>query len=276
MEPDPPPPDRPWPTSLALDPAAAPTPVIPWVGYASLSPLPASIPPEVRRFDALAIADAAFLRRLLELDAQVFGPRGQAMPSWVLFDCALAPGLVLGFATRRAALPDEIGAAFSCAPDALVPISMMSLLPLPDRRRQLVHTLGWIGGEAEGGLSLGRATVRLATTLLGAASSGRLRCVAGWSSPELALFAELGPLALVAAWTPAHDTLATATVDLDPQGPGRLAESFVAGSALSSSPTRDELELLQARIERGERLYLGLDPGASRRWVVATVSEGTP
>lgn len=215
--------------------------------------------PPALRFDPQRVADAPFLRRLRALDEAFFGPRGQAMPSWVLYDCALAPGLVAGLAARAADVPEPWRADVSG--DELVPVAMVSLLPLPRTSRHLIHTLAWRGDGA-----LGREALALAATATGSSS---FRVVAGWSSPELALFAELGPLRLITAWTPAHDVLATVTADLDPDVAPRLEHS-------GPPPEPDDpggLEALQAAIEAGQPRYL-VATGAGLR--LATPREETP
>lgn len=191
------------------------------------------------RFDPQRAADAPFLRRLRALDEAFFGARGQAMPSWVLYDCALAPGVVAGLAAKAADLPEPWRA--DAAGDELVPVAMVSLLPLPRTSRQLIHTLAWRGDGA-----LGREVLALAISATGLTS---FRVVAGWSSPELALFVERGPLRLITVWTPAHDVLETVTADLD--------LGVAPPLALAPLPTGpSELEALQAAIEAGAPRYL--------------------
>lgn len=200
---------------------------------------PPLLAPPALCLDPQRVADAPFLKRLRALDEAFFGPRAQAMPSWVLYDCALAPGVVAGLAAPAHALPEAWRAEASG--DELVPVAMVSLLPLPRTSRHLIHTLAWRGDGA-----LGRQAFELAVAATGLDS---FRVVAGWSSPELMLFAERGPLRLITAWTPAHDVLTTVTADLD------------LGSAppleLSSVPTGTTgLQALQAAIEAGLPHYL--------------------
>lgn len=191
------------------------------------------------RFDPQRVADAPFLRRLRALDEAFFGARGQAMPSWVLYDCALAPGVVAGLAANAADLPEPWRA--DASGDELVPVAMVSLLPLPRTSRHLIHTLAWRGDGA-----LGREALALAVSATGLDS---FRVVAGWSSPELALFAERGPLRLITVWTPAHDVLETVTADLD--------LGVVPPLALTPVPTGPlELQALQAAIEAGAPHFL--------------------
>jgi hypothetical protein len=236
----------------------------PWVAASSLGPT-LSLPAGHLRFDPQKMDDAFFLKRLLDLDAHVFGPRSQQMPSWVLYDCALAPGAVFGFAARHADLPPWLADSdFDADPDTLVPISMMNVLPLPNRERLLVHTLAWLGAADPSTRLLGRATLRGAIAALGLKS---LRVVAGWSTPELTLFAELAPLTLVTAWTPAHDVSATATFDLDiPLDAGQVVAPVAgapdSGLAPGWQPFESELVAMQARIERGEQLWLVSSPGS--------------
>lgn len=195
-------------------------------------------------FDPQRVADAPFLKRLLALDQAFFGARGQAMPSWVLYDCALAPGVVAGLAARADDLPE--GQRAGAVGDGLVPVAMVALLPLPRTDRQLVHTLAWHGDA-----SVGRRALDVALSIT---QTKALRIVAGWYSPELRLFAELGPLRLRSAWTPAHDVPATVTADLDLDAPPRV------GSHVPLDLSAGALQALQAEVET-----------AARRFVVQTV-----
>ncbi len=239
--------------------------LLPWVAASSLGP-PLEVPAGHLRFDPQRMDDAPFLKLLLDLDAQVFGPRSQQMPSWVLYDCALAPGVVFGLAARRGDLPPGLG-DFDAAPDALVPVSMMNVLPLPNRERLLVHTLAWLGAADPSTLPIGRATLHGAIAALELTS---LRAVAGWSSPELPLFAELAPLLLVTAWTPAHDVLATVTFDLDTTRSAPAvadAPDFLAAPGLQ--PSESELVALQTRLEGGEQLWLVSSPDSDSHLAIA-------
>lgn len=175
----------------------------PFVAHTQKGPvLPA---PPAHVFDPQRVADAPFLKRLLALDGAFFLPRNQAMPSWVLYDCALAPGIVAGLCAPARDLPEILSSGAS--DDELVPVAMVSFLPLPFTSRHLVHTLAW-----HGDLAVGRRALAVGLSTTGLRS---LRVTAGWSCPELGLFSELGPLRLLSAWTPAHDVAATATFDLD-------------------------------------------------------------
>lgn len=204
---------------------------------------PLLAPPELC-LDPQRVADAPLLKRLRALDEAFFGPRGQAMPSWVLYDCALAPGVVFGLAAPSSELPADWRSDTSG--DELVPVAMVSLLPLPRTSRHLIHTLAWRGDGA-----FGREVLALAVSATGLTS---FRVVTGWSSPELVLFAERGPLRLISAWTPAHDVLATVTADLD-AGPSPSLE-------LAPVPTGpSEMQALQAAIEAGAPRYLVVADG---------------
>lgn len=186
-------------------------------------------------FDPQRAADAPFLKRLLALDQAFFGPRGQAMPSWVLYDCALAPGVVAGLAARADELPEAWRAG--AVGDELAPVAMVALLPLPRTDRQLVHTLAWYGDEAHG-----RRALKLACE-----ATRALRVVAGWSSPELRLFAELGPLRLRTAWTTGHDVPATVTADLD------LDAQSPSGPFAPLDLSEPALQALQTEVETSAR-----------------------
>jgi hypothetical protein len=195
------------------------------------------------RYDPQRVSDAPFLGGLRVIDRIFFGPRDQIMPSWVLYDCALAPGLVFGLAAPPDDLPPSLRSEFPAMD--LVPVSMMSVLPLPNRRASLVHTLAWLPLEAQS--DLGLDTLRLGRDAL---DLDVILATAGWDTPELEVFARLGPLRLRTAWTPAHDTKATATFELHRRPPPLVPHS-------PRPATTDEALIdLQSRLEAGLPLWL--------------------
>jgi len=204
---------------------------------------------EVLHFDPQRVADAPFLAGLRVVDRLFFGPRDQVMPSWVLYDCALAPGVVFGLATFASRLPPAFSSEFGVPPEALVPVSMMSALPRPDRRSSLIHTLAWLGD-----LTLGEMTLALGIDALGL---DHVLGTASWGSPELQLFASLHPLKLRTAWTTAHDVYATATFEAHALPPA-LSPPL---ETLTPTPTESHLQALETRIEAGENLWLKLTSG---------------
>jgi hypothetical protein len=204
---------------------------------------------DVLHLDPQRVADAPFLAGLRVVDRLFFGPRDQVMPSWVLYDCALAPGVVFGLATPASRLPPAFSSEFGTAPESLVPVSMMSVLPRPDRRSSLIHTLAWLSDA-----TLGEMTLALGLDVL---DLGEAIVTATWGSPELQLFANLHPLKLRTAWTTAHDVRATATFEFRTQ-PLALSEPL---ETLATTPTDDRLQALETRIEAGERLWIEPIPG---------------
>lgn len=236
------------------------------VPFAAHSPIGPPLPtPPALNFDPLRAADAPFLERLLALDRVFFGPRGQEMPRWVLYDCALAPGVVVGYCASAADAPPELAAGL--APDERVPVSMMALIPLPLTDRWLVHTMAWLGDDG-----LARATLDLAASAVGAR---RLRLVLGWDTPELKLFASRAPLRLRSALTTAHDRPETLVADLD------LDPSFDP-TGLPSEPlmrrgeaTFDRLHALQLELEAGANLTLHV-PAPGAPLVLLRGAEATP
>lgn len=173
-------------------------------------------------FDPQRVAGGAFIRLVKRLDEMAYGPVGLSMPDWVFYDCAVVPGAVFGFARRAGDLPPWVGKVLGVEPgyDGLVPVSLLIGLPMVGRESTLVYTLCSLNQMAPGAAPEGlwRVTLAAGTKALG------IREMVGatqWRSPQLGLYAGLGPLRLLTAWTPAHDNPATCTFRVRTDDPAR-------------------------------------------------------
>lgn len=188
-----------------------------------------------------------FLDRIERIDHVVFAPRGLATPRWALYDCACLPGVIFG-----------LGRPSGSTARDLVPLSSLVAIPMLGDDRWLAYALA-VAPMAEPIPRLGEATLALGIALLRARE---ITTTAQWASPELATFASVGPLRLLAAWSPAHDVPGTAVLRFD------AAIDDVAPDVASARPnTRaatdtvdahdpEALRALQRDIEAGAVLHV--------------------
>lgn len=201
--------------------------------------------------DAFVSARPGFARRLPALDRHLFGPSRRALPAWVLYDCALAPGAVVGLGAEQDALgPAALEAYGDDLGEGLHPVSFAMVIPTAEPGVPLMHSLAAAPAllaepPSEGGLL--SATLELATAVLGLST---FLATAPWASPLPSLFAGSGVVEILAARCPTHDEPATAVLRV-----GAGAVSSAAPSALDPS-TEAGQEGIQLALEAGRRAFL--------------------
>ncbi|MCA9515784.1 MAG: hypothetical protein KC635_12630 [Myxococcales bacterium] len=227
-----------------------------------LAPMGLAIPPE-NVLDPQRVKNGAFLKLAERLDELTYGPLALRMPSWVFYDCALVPGAVFGYARRAAelapwarktlAVPDDY--------DGLVPLSMFVAIPMAHREARLVFTLASINQVAPGAAPEGlwRLTLAAGTAALDASV---MVVATQWRSSQLGLYANLGPLRILTAWTPAHDIWATLTFSVAADDAARerllrgdLIPPWVVDRYLDADDTH-AMRALQAEIEAGREVWI--------------------
>ncbi len=232
-----------------------------WGGL-DLAPLGVEVPVG-NVFDPQRVAHGPFMQLVGRLDELTYGPLALNMPSWVFYDCAVVPGAIFGFARRAAALPPWARKTLRVPDDyeGLVPVSMFIAIPMAHRKAQLVFTLCSLNEVAPGAAPEGLWRLTLAAGTAALAVDVMVGTVQ-WRSPQLGLYATLGPLKLLTAWTPAHDVRETATfyVQVDDEARGRLlrgdlvpsseAERFVDADDLGA------LRALQSEVEEGVDVWV--------------------
>ncbi|MGM0578569.1 MAG: hypothetical protein ACQEXJ_22785 [Myxococcota bacterium] len=209
-------------------------------------------------FDPQHMAERVFVNLVRHLDELAYGPVGLSMPAWVFYDCAVMPGAVFGFARRAHDLPRWVLRTLKVPEgyDGLVPMSVFICIPTVHGRDALVYTLCSTNQVASGSAPEGlwRLTLAAGTRALGVDS---MLATAQWRSPQLGLYAGLGPLELLTAWTPAHDNPATCTfrVATTPDAQERLLRGDLVGlEGIHRYIDADDFEAmrgLQAEIEAG-------------------------
>jgi hypothetical protein len=221
------------------------------------SPLGLSIP-EANIFDPQRVAGSTFIQLVKHVDELAYGPVGLSMPAWVFYDCAVMPGAVFGFARRAKHLESWARRALA-VPDGyegLVPVSIFICIPTVARTAALVYTLCSVNQIAPGAAPEGLWRLTLAAGTQ-AFRLTEMLATCQWRSPQLGLYAGLGPLHLQTAWTPGHDNPATCTFRVSADAAGR--ERLLRGDLLGpegihryiDADDAEAMRALQLEIESG-------------------------
>ncbi|MCA9541580.1 MAG: hypothetical protein KC620_21930 [Myxococcales bacterium] len=228
----------------------------------NLTPLRIPIP-QANIIDPQRQGDRPFLRLLKQLNEMTYGPTGMSMPDWVFYDCTVMPGAVFGFARRATNLERWFTRALNVPEDytGLVPLSMFACIPTVSRKSAMVHTLCSINQVAAGAAPEGLWRLTLASGTH-AFRLHHMLVVSQWRSPQLGLYAGLGPLELLTAWTPAHDYPGTCTFRVATSDAARrrlLRGDLVGPEGIDRYVDADSpalLAALQVEIEAGRKVAI--------------------
>lgn len=172
------------------------------------------IPPE-NVFNPQHRRHADFLAMLQLVDQLTYGPFGMGMPSWVFYDCAVMPGAVFGLGIRANRMEEWAREAMKVPEgyQGLVPVSQFIAIPIlagfagmpadAPPRSWLMYTLESLNQVSPGIAPSGVLKLTLALGLR-VFPIGELYGITQWRSPRLEPYADLGPLELLSAYTPAH------------------------------------------------------------------------
>lgn len=203
--------------------------------------------------DARLSASAVFIEALRRFDELVYAPLGMRMPGWVIYDCAVIPGVVYGMARSAGDVAQDVRDAlgFDVAYDGPVPVTMLIAIPTVEPDHWLTYEIADLNQAFPDDHrdDLRADTLRAGIDALGAA---RITATAQWRTGELAIHARIAPLELLAAWVPAHDQPATAVVRYAPKGPPRAD----ARAGVVNIGDDAALIALQDEIEAGARVVL--------------------
>jgi hypothetical protein len=212
-------------------------------------------------FDPMRAASGTFIDLVKRLDNITYGPLALSMPSWVLYDCAMMPGVVFGFGRPAHTVEPWVKTVLQISEDyeGLIPMSILIAIPRVDRRSVLVYTLCSINQVAAGAAPEGlwRLTLAAGTRSLGCQ---QMMATCQWRGPQLGLFAGLGALELLTAWTPAHDNPTTCTfqVRTGPDAQARLLRGDVTGTeGIHRYLDADDIpamKALHAELEQGRNI----------------------
>lgn len=245
----------------------------PWiVPDLNLKPLGVEIPP-ANLLHPQERRHGPFLSMLQLLDKLTFGPFGMEMPSWVFYDCAVMPGAVFGMAIRAHKLEEWAREAMGVPPeyDGLVPVSQFIAIPMLAgfaHQAQVSHTWLLYTLESLNQVSPGIAPAGiLKLTLALGLQVFPIQTLYGttqWRSPKLKIYADLGPLELVTAYTPAHSLPRTLSFKIQLREMNRqtlLASPRVHPGApppntLLDVDDVDALKSLQKQLEAGTQVQV--------------------
>lgn len=230
-------------------------------GDLDMEPLGVAIDP-ANRMNPQHRRHQAFVDQIRQLDELTFGPVGMPMPQWVFYDCGVMPGAVFGFARRATDLEPWVRHCLRVPAgyEGLVPLSTFIAIPTLVPGTWLTYSLCDVNQIAPGAAPEG--LVQLSLILgLGLFRARTLIGTTQWRTPKLRVYAQLGPLEVVTAYTPAHSMPRTLTFQTDVTEEGMAA--VLAGA--DTSPTAplathlldvdDEamLRRLQTEVEAGVR-----------------------
>ena len=202
-----------------------------------------------RRVDPRLRASAPFIEALRRFAELAYAPHGLQTPRWVLYDCAVIPGLVFGLAGRRDDLPATLCESLGLATGDTgpVPLSMLIAIPTLESDHWFIYDLIDVNQVSPGAWpnDLRGATLRAGIDLIGATE---ITSTAPWRSSELTIHAAYAPLQVLAAWVPNHDEPATAVFGYRPGGAGPIESTTILDVADNRA-----LENLQRDIEAGAK-----------------------
>ena len=220
------------------------------------SPLGVSIP-DSNIADPQRVSSAGFLGRLQRLNDLTYAPRGLQMPRWAFYDCAEMSGCYFGFGRRAHTLPHWVRDALASPdrPDALVPLSIVVLVPMLPDGAYLSFTMCSVNQVCPGAAPAGIRTLSRALAL-SVFPVRRLYGTTQWRSSSLEAHAAVGRLRILSAFTPAHSLPATLTyaTEIDDDAVARaLGEKSLGVSAdrWVDADDHDALHELQREIEAG-------------------------
>lgn len=213
--------------------------------------------------DALSAGEGLFSDQLIRLENRVFGAE-LAMPRWVLYDCALLPGMVAGFAIHRAHASQSI--LDICKPDPnmeWIPISLFIIIPTLRSGEWVAHNLSSVNSclpVEERFYGLGFMSKAFG---LWYANVETCCGMTQWTSPAIKLHSHYGDMEVLTAFTPSHTYSETVTYRVrvqpeqwihfftDQQHP-EFSRRFKKTGLIVDRLDPSSIRALQDRIEAGE------------------------
>lgn len=221
-----------------------------------------------RFYDPTRRRSEAFVDLIDRVDVMTFGPLGMRMPRWAIYDCAELPGAIVGLGGSHDKLPEPLRSEI--APAEFVPFTMCMATPMVAEGHWLVYSISSLLELVPNFDTVATSAETLAIAL----AMLRVKRATGtiqWGSHRLAAQARFGPLAVRAAWVPAHTHPATCVFEwaVDDASQEQALKPPLAspdGAFPVDEADHPALQRLQARIEGGEELELtGVTPAAVGR-----------
>lgn len=219
----------------------------------------------------LHLKELEFSDIILDMESRAFDSANMAMPRWVFYDCAVMPGVVVGFAQKTSTLKPSVKKALGGnIQGEWTPLSLFICIPTVQSENWVAHNLSSINSileEKDRYYGLGFLSKAFG---LWYCNIPHLFGMTQWDSPALKLHCNFGNLEILTAYTPVHSHAQTVTYNCDVNS--KLWESFFTKkfdtsfhnhfkSAGFDIHPKDEKSMikLQERIEAKENKYY-LDP----------------
>jgi hypothetical protein len=211
--------------------------------------------------DPLKLESKEFIELIYKMDKLTFGGQGMGMPKWVMFDCAVMPGAVFGFAISKNKLSKSDLEMFGDVKGEYIPVSMYIAIPMIEKGSWFGHNLSSLNNIVSEKLSgLGLLTKYSAMKFLRITS---LYGATQWESNALHIHLQIGDLVIKSAYTPIHSNALTLCYKCTP-----LPEEIVFGesriSHLESNnlfhASEENIIQLQVEIENGNTFIIRKRP----------------
>jgi hypothetical protein len=213
-------------------------------------------------FDCSKISSASFFDLITKMDAITFGGQGMGMERWVLYDCSAMPGAIFGFAIPASQLNERVKQQMQLDDkhEGYVPISMFIAIPMSRPKHWFGHNLSSLNTQLDNQLpGLGLLTKAFGLKCMRIAHQyGATQ----WNNPALNIHIKLSALELITVYTPIHThkhTLTYLAHYTDESLHAVLADQerpYETSSLILSGKDYEHMQLLQTRIEKGERFTL--------------------
>ncbi len=212
--------------------------------------------------DPFYLKEAAFADQILKLENRCFQSIGMILPRWAFYDCSLMPGLVVGFAYRREALPAAIRKIMPIDEKLeYIPISLFICIPTAETGHWVAHNLCSVSSilpPEHRFPNLGFLTKAFGLWYF---NIQHLYGMTQWGSQAIKVHSNYGDFKVVAAYNEIHDYHETLTYLVDVKASRWtefLERNFANGPPLKSSPyvihpkDKTSMRTLQTALEKGE------------------------
>jgi hypothetical protein len=229
-----------------------------------------NFPKNILVMDPLQIESADFASSILALENTAFRGTGLILPRWAFFDCAVMPGVVVGFAARTSQLSDAVRKVLPIN-DRLewTPISLFICIPAVETDHWVAHNLCSVNSLLEKKDNYSCLGFLSKAFGLWYFNITNLYGVTQWKNPALGVHTNFGMFKLVTAYTPIHNIPASLTYLVEADA--RLWNRFIEEDAVWVNPLKhagfeiypdqeESLKALHRRIGNGEGpFYLSPD-----------------
>tara|TARA_B100001248_G_scaffold251745_2_gene227186 strand:+ start:11457 stop:12335 length:879 start_codon:yes stop_codon:yes gene_type:complete len=218
---------------------------------------------KVLDLDPMRVKTQPFAEAIYNLEGNLFSEASMRMPRWVFYDCAIMPGITVGFAMHRDSMNQKALDLIQPTKDLeWIPISLFIAIPTNANGQWVAHNLCSVNtvlDKDERLYALGFLTKAFG---LWYANIRNLCGMTQWDSPAIKLHTQYGHLEILTAFTPIHTHPQTVTyrtwVDsrlwyrFFSKSPANEFEEFYEPSDIQVDPKNEEnMRVLQRAIERG-------------------------